>query len=470
MVDKAAAGGRHSRPQIQEENMAAVVPVTAEIAKRAAALAWQDLPDDLVERTKQCLLDWFAVTVAGAQEDLTNILVAEALEDGARGPATLVGRSETVLPSTAALINGAASHALDYDDVNFSMGGHPTVTVVPALLALGEQTKASGRLFIESFVAGYETSGRVGRLVSPSHYQKGFHVTGTVGSFAATAAAGRMLGLNDEQLAVAFGIAATQAAGLKSNFGTMCKPLHAGTASEHGLRAARLAARGFTARGDSLECDQGFASSQSDHLNAEAALGEPPSGWHLRNNLFKYHAACYLTHAPIECAKEIRLKNNFPPERVRKILLRIDSGADKVCNIPNPTTGLEAKFSLRQTVAMALTGVDTANLDSFNEAVTQEPRIKDLRDKMAIEFQPHWAHSLAEMAIQLDDGTTIEVTHDSGIPWPDLEKQRQAIETKFDSLVTPLLGAAGARRLHDAIERIDSLTDVGELVRASAKN
>ena len=450
--------------------MAAVVPVTAEIAKRAATLAWQDLPEDLVERTRQCLLDWFAVTIAGAQEELTDILVSEALEDGAKGPATLVGRSETVLPSTAALINGAASHALDYDDVNFSMGGHPTVTVVPALLALGEQMKASGRLFIESFVAGYETSGRVGRLVSPSHYQKGFHVTGTVGSFSATAAAGRMLGLSDQQLAVAFGIAATQAAGLKSNFGTMCKPLHAGTASEHGLRAARLAAKGFTARGDSLECDQGFASSQSDHLNAEAALGEPPSGWHLRNNLFKYHAACYLTHAPIECAKEIRLKNNFPPERVQKILLRIDSGADKVCNIPNPTTGLEAKFSLRQTVAMALTGVDTANLESYNEAVTQEPRIKELRDKMVIEFQPHWAHSLAEMAIQLDDGTTIEVTHDSGIPWANLEKQRRAIETKFDSLVTPLLGTAGARRLHDTIERIDSLTDVGELVRASAKN
>ena len=445
------------------------VPVTAEIAKRAAHLAWNDLPDDLVERTKQCLLDWFAVTIAGAQEELTDILVAEALEDGARGPATLVGRSECVLPSTAALINGAASHALDYDDVNFSMGGHPTVTVVPALLALGEQTKASGRLFIESFVAGYETSGRVGRLVAPSHYQKGFHVTGTVGSFSATAAAGRMLGLDDRQLAVAFGIAATQAAGLKSNFGTMCKPLHAGTASEHGLRAARLASRGFTARGDSLECDQGFASSQSDHLNAEAALGEPPQGWHLRNNLFKYHAACYLTHAPIECAKEIRLKSNFPPERVHKILLRIDSGSDKVCNIPNPTTGLEAKFSLRQTIAMALTGVDTTNLDSYNDAVTQDPRIQALRAKVDIDFKPNWAHSLAEMAIQLDDGTTLEATHDSGIPWPDVGKQRQAIEAKYESLVTPILGSAGARRLHDTIERIDSLTDVGELARASAK-
>src|SRR3954469_16381218 len=378
------------------------VAVTAEIAKKAAPLAWSDFPDDLVERTRQCLLDWFAVTVSGAQDELAEILVREAMEEGAIGSASLVGRSERTLPSAAALINGAASHALDYDDVNFAMGGHPTVTVVPALLALGEQMKASGRLFIESFIAGYETSGRVGRLVAPSHYLKGFHVTGTVGSFSATAAAGRMLGLSDAQLAVAFGIAATQAAGLKSNFGTMCKPLHAGTASEHGLRAARLAAKGFTARSDSLECDQGFAASQSDHLNVEAALGEPRAGWHLRNNLFKYHAACYLTHAPIECAKEIRLKSNFPPEQVKKILLRIDSGADKVCNIENPTSGLEAKFSLRQTVAMALTGVDTANLDSFNDAVTQDPRIRTLREKVDIDFKPNWAHSMAEMAIQLD--------------------------------------------------------------------
>lgn len=445
------------------------VAVTAEIARRAAALAWRDLPDDLVERTKQCLIDWFAVTVAGAQDELTDILVREAMEDGAKGPATLVGRNEKTLPSAAALINGAASHALDYDDVNFSMGGHPTVTVVPALLALGEQTRASGRLFVESFIAGYETSGRVGRLVAPSHYQRGFHVTGTVGSFAATAAAGRMLGLSDKQLAVAFGIAATQAAGLKSNFGTMCKPLHAGTASEHGLRAAKLAAKGFTARDDSLECDQGFASSQSDHFQADAALGEPPSGWYLRSNLFKYHAACYMTHAPIECAREIRLRSNFPPERVKKIMLRLDEGADKVCNIPNPTTGLEAKFSLRQTVAMALTGVDTANLESYTAAITREPRIKALRDKMVIEFKHDWAHSLAEMAIQLDDGTTLEASHDSGIPWVDVAKQRRALETKFDSLVTPVLGPAGARRLVDAIERIDVLDDVGELARVSAK-
>src|SRR5262249_41772278 len=237
----------------------AAIPVTAELARRAAAMAWRDLPEDLLERTKQCLLDWFAVTVAGAQEELTDILIREAMEDGAKGSASLVGRSEKTLPSSAALINGSASHALDYDDVNFAMHGHPTVTVVPALLALGEQRKASGRLFVESFVAGYETAGRIGLLVEPSHYAKGFHATAPAPSASppAPAAAGRMLALDDKQLAVAFGIAATQAAGLKSNFGTMCKPLHAGTASEHGLRAARLAAGGFTARADSLECDQG---------------------------------------------------------------------------------------------------------------------------------------------------------------------------------------------------------------------
>jgi len=446
-----------------------MVAVTAELAKRAATLAWRDFPDDLIERTKQCLLDWFAVTVAGAQEELTDILVREAIEDGAKGSASLVGRKEKVLPSSAALINGSASHALDYDDVNFAMHGHPTVTVVPALLALGEQKKASGRLFVESFVAGYETAGRIGLLVEPSHYAKGFHATATVGSFSATAAAGRMLGLDDNQLAVAFGIAATQAAGLKSNFGTMCKPLHAGTASEHGLRAARLAAGGFTARADSLECDQGFASSYGDHLNTDDALGEPPSGWHLRNNLFKYHAACYMTHAPIECAKEIRLKSNFPPERVKKIVLRLDVAADKVCNIPNPTSGLEAKFSLRQTVAMALTGVNTASLEAYSAASTQDPRMKVLRDKLDIDFQTKWPHALAEMAIELDDGTTLEASHDSGIPWSDVAKQRRAIETKFDGLVTPVLGAAGAKRLHDAIDRIDTLADVGDLARASAK-
>ena len=243
----------------------------------------------------------------------------------------------------------------------------------------------------------------------------------------------------------------------------MCKPLHAGTASEHGLRAARLAAKGFTARGDSLECDQGFASSQSDHLEIDAALGEPPQGWHLRNNLFKYHAACYLTHAPIECAKEIRLKSNFPPERVKKIVLQDRRRRRQGLQHPEPDDRAGGQ------VLAAPDRGHGADRRRYGErsiptttAITQEPRIKALRDKMAIDFKPNWAHSVAEMAIQLDDGTTLEATHDSGIPWADVAKQRQrARRPSSTAWSTPVLGAAGAKRLHDAIERIDSLCRCG---------
>jgi 2-methylcitrate dehydratase PrpD len=388
------------------------------------------------------------------------------------------------VPSTAALINGAASHALDYDDVNFAMGGHPTVTIVPALLALGEQIKASGQKLVESFVVGYETAGRVGLLVAPSHYQKGFHGTGTIGAFAAAAAAGHMLGLDASQIAVAFGIAGTQAAGLKSNFGTMCKPLHAGLAAAHGLGAARLAAAGFTARADILECDQGFAQTQSDQFNAEVALAPPASGWHLRNNLFKYHAACFLTHAPIEAARQIMrttMQTTRPsPDRIARLVLRIDAGADKICNIAVPTNGLEAKFSLRQTVAMAVLGVDTAALASYNEAITRDPRVVALRDKVTIDLVHNapspgqqevgnWSHSRVELAAHFDDGSVAHAAFDCGIPAQDLTAQRRALEAKYESLVVPVLGAAAARRLHDLIENLPSLSDVGELLHAAAR-
>jgi 2-methylcitrate dehydratase PrpD len=445
------------------------VAVTAEIARKAAHLAWTDFPDDLVERTKQCLLDWFAVTVAGAQDELTDILVREAMDDGARGSASLVGRTEKTLPSAAALINGAASHALDYDDVNFAMGGHPTVTVVPALLALGEQIKASGRLFVESFVAGYETSGRVGRLVAPSHYLKGFHVTGT-GRLVLRdrrgrpharphrpAARRRLRHRRDPGRRPQVELRNDVQAAARRH-GVRARPARRPPRRQGLHRARRLAGMRPGLR---LLAER----SSRDRIGPRrAAAGLAPAQQPLQ-------APCELLPDSFadRVRKEIRLKSNFPPERVRKITLRIEEGADKVCNIANPTSGLEAKFSLRQTVAMALTGVDTANVDSYSAEITQEPRIKALRDKMTIEFEPGWAKSVAEMAIQLDDGTTLSATHDSGVPWADVAKQRRALETKFDSLVAPVLGAAGARRLHDAIERIDTLADVGELARASTK-
>src|SRR6266481_1051071 len=336
--------------------------LTRVLASKAAALDYDDLPTPARELARQCVLDYFGVALAGTGDELVRLLLDEMAEAGAAPQASLIGY-ETRLPAlSAALVNGAAAHALDYDDVNMAMPGHPSVAILPGLLALAEVRRSSGREVITAFVAGYETGCRIGAALSPGHYNLGFHSTGTVGSFGAAAACARLLGLDSEATAVALGIAGTQAAGLKSQFGTMCKPFHAGKAAQNGLLAARLAQRGFSSRADIVECVQGFALTHGPDFAPEAALATPEGGFHLFANLFKYHAACYFTHAPIECARRLREEHRLTPEMIAGITVRIDASCDRVCNIPTPVNGLQSKFSLRQTVGMALAGVDTASL------------------------------------------------------------------------------------------------------------
>ena len=251
---------------------AAMPPLTALLAARARQLGADDTPDWARELARQCILDWFAVTIAGATEPLVDILVAEAEEQGGRTEAGLVGRRGGFNVGQAALINGAASHALDYDDVNLAVLGHPTVAVFPGLLALAAREGKSGRDTVTAFIAGYETACRIGLAMAPGHYGAGFHATSTVGCFGAAAACARLLELDQERTEYALGLAGTQAAGLKSMFGTMAKPFHAGNAANNGLRAALLARRGFTARPDVLECAQGFAATQTTTFNPAAAL------------------------------------------------------------------------------------------------------------------------------------------------------------------------------------------------------
>ena len=439
-------------------------PVTAELAQRASSIRYKDLPDQVRTLTRQCLLDWLAVTLAGSREALSGILADQALEDGGRPAASLIGRDAKISAQQAALVNGAASHALDYDDVNMAMGGHPTVPIVPALLAFAEDSGASGADFLAAFVAGYETECRIGALVLPDHYARGFHATGTIGSFGAAAACAHLLGLDAEKTATALGIAATQAAGLKSMFGTMCKPLHAGKAAQNGLLAAMLAARGFSSRADALECAQGFAATQSSDFHPERALANPPGGYHLRGNLFKYHAACYLTHAPIECARKLRREHAIETSAVREASLKVDAGASKVCHILAPKTGLEAKFSLRLTTAMALAGIDTARLDAYSEATAKNPALAALRDKVNVDFQPAWPHTQARIRLTLADGRVLEAAHDSGIPEQDLQEQGRRLEAKFLSLAEPVLGAR-THELATVVLSLDERANLRDLTR-----
>ncbi len=431
-----------------------------ELARLSRAVSYETIPEEIRALARQCLLDVIGVAIAGADDALVRILAAELAEQGGAAVAGVPGLGLRLPARSAALLHGTVGHALDYDDVNMSMPGHPSVAIFPAVLALAEERGSDGRAIIAAFTAGYELACRLGRALSPGHYDgMGFHATGTIGTFGAAAACAHLMGLDETQTVHALGIAATEAAGLKSLFGTMCKPLHAGRAAEAGLLAARLAARGFTARPDAIECKQGFAATHSPDFHPERALAEPEAGWHLRANLFKYHAACYLTHAPIETAKHLKTLHNVAVEDIAAIILRVDQTTDRICNILSPTTGLEAKFSHRLTTAMALAGVATDSLGSFSAETANDPALMALRDRVVIDFQQGWPHTKAELDVRLKDQTTLHAAHDSGIPAPDVAAQGRRLADKFLALTVPILGKTQARALMAAIEGLDGLAN-----------
>jgi 2-methylcitrate dehydratase PrpD len=442
--------------------------LTEFLAFRATNLRYEDIPEPARALTRQCVLDYLGVAISGADDPLVRMLLDEMTEAGGAPQASVIGHKTQLPALSAALVNGSAAHALDYDDVNMAMPGHPSVAILPGLIALAERRGASGRDLITAFVAGYETACRIGVALQPGHYDLGFHSTGTLGSFGAAAACARLLGLQTIATAAALGIAGTQAAGLKSQFGTMCKPFHAGKASQNGLLAARLAARGFTSRGDIIECVQGFAPTHGPDFAPEAARTTPEQGFHLFANLFKYHAACYLTHAPIECARRLREEHRLEPEDIARITLRLDASCERVCNIPAPVDGLQSKFSLRQTVAMALAGVDTASLGAYSVENALDPVLVGLRERVIFDWQDAWPQTVSELEVELADGRRVTARHDAGIPAANISEQGERLAAKFDSLVEPVLGIPRTRELRAMIFALDGLTDIGGLARLAA--
>jgi 2-methylcitrate dehydratase PrpD len=443
-------------------------PVTRWLAERASSIRFDDLPPSAVTVARQCILDWFAVTIPGAAEPAVQILCDELLSDGAEPVASLAGLPGRTSALNAALINGTASHALDFDDVNMAILGHPSVAILPGLLALAEATGASQEKVLAAFVAGYEVVCRTGALMSPGHYGHGFHATSTVGSVGAAAACSHLLGLDAETTATAYGIAATKASGLKSMFGTMCKPLHAGMAAQNGLLAARLAARGFTSRPDALECAQGLAATQSVDFNPDEAMKDAPLDHHIAANLFKYHASCYLTHGAIEAGKSLREKSAASSNAIQSIEIRVPPVTDRVCNIPRPETGLEAKFSLRLTVAMALAGRDTSGIATYTDALTQDPELVRLRDMATVEFVDGFPEARADVAITVAGGRRFAASHDAGVPDTDLDRQGRRLEEKFDALAEPLLGAS-ARALREAIAAIGGSDGIATIMNLAGR-
>ena len=437
------------------------LPVTAILADVCRAITFEALLPDVTTVAKQCVLDWLGVTIAGAAEPLSRILRDVAATDGGAAQATLIPDGARVTCSQAALVNGSAAHALDYDDVAVVMG-HPTVPILSALLALAEQRNASGRDFLAALVAGHEMEGRVAALVMPGHYSLGFHSTGTVGAFGSAAACCHLMGLGAGEWRNALGLAGAQAAGLKAMFGTMSKPLQAGKAAANGLFAATLAEKGFTSNPEVFETAQGFAATQAPVAHFEEAVA---GRGHLAilDTLFKYHAACYGTHATIEGVLRLRQEHGIDPADVDAITLLVPTGNLAMCNIHQPATGLEGKFSMRFTAAVALCEGE-AHEGIFTDARVADPRLVALRDRVSVEGSDSDPRATT-VVVRLNGGRELRQRVDLTVPEHDLDRQWDRLTDKFLGLAAPVLGPGPAKQLAGTVRALDSVASMREVVR-----
>lgn len=436
---------------------------TAGLTARMAAFAVApDLgfSDNALRIARLSALDWCACTLAGVEEPVSRITRALVADEGGRGEATVVGGG-TAPARAAALANGATSHALDYDDTHFDYVGHPSVAIFPAALAMAERLDASGADLLRAFLVGVETACRIGHILGTPHYQFGFHQTSTSGSFGAAAAAARLMGLSASKTAHALGIAATRASGLKSQFGTMGKPFHAGMAAANGIEAALLASHGFVSRPDGIECVQGFIEThQGEAADVAGSLEGLGRSWRFEAVQHKYHACCHGTHAGLEALHMLR-REGLEAAEIASVTLRINPRWLRVCNIPAPTTGLEAKFSYRLTTAMALTGLETGALSTFSDAACADAGLIALRDRVQVEADGAIPDTAAEVIVVRTSGETIIRAHDLDQPIA-AEVQNAKIEAK----VAALVGVGRARGLIACITGLDKISarDVGRIL------
>lgn len=406
------------------------------------ATARHDLHATLRQSVLFSLFDWSSVGLAGQDQPVARAARAMALDEDAAGQAGLFGGGRATARA-AALVNGAASHALDYDDTHFLHIGHPSVAIMPAAMAVAEARGLSWVELIDALVVGLELSCRIGDWLGRAHYEAGFHQTGTAGAFGATAAAGRLLGLDSIAMGHALCLTATRAAGLKSQFGTMGKPLNAGFAAEVGVTCALLALHGTTSNVEAIDGPQGFGPTHAGNARSEAwnGLGE---SWIFPAISYKFHACCHGLHAMLEAIRELR-ENGLDPENIDEIRIATHPRWLAVCNQPAPETGLGAKFSYRLTAAMGVRGVDTAALATFSDTMTRHPDLIALRDRVHVDPETELTDVQARVTVTTSDGTQ-EAFHDLAAA---LEPAQ--LENRLRAKSVSLIGRDSADALWDGL-------------------
>jgi 2-methylcitrate dehydratase PrpD len=432
------------------------------------------LPPEVVHHAKRAVIDWYASLLPGSRVPPATLLEQALAEELDRGRARLAsGRRATT--RAAALINGTAAHAVEFDDIWRDAVYHPGAPVIAAALAVGQASGAGGESFLRAVVVGYEISTRIGEAVMPSHYRY-WHTTGTVGGFGAAAAAATLLGLDRAGVMNALGTVGTFAAGLQQAFRSeaMSKPLHAGRAAEAGVLAALAASRGVTGVADILEGEVGFGAATSagaDWSKATRGLG---TDYRITRVTFKNHGCCGHTFAALDAVLELRRRHRLAAEDIARVrVATYQGGLDVVAN-PRPEGAYQAKFSLPYVVAHALV-YGSVRLEAFAPERLADPRVRALMDRIELAADPELSRAFprqraARVEIETVDGQRLSHFQPTRKGDPELPLTDAELEDKFLELASPVLGEAPARTLLAELWALDTRGDLepatGERIEA----
>ena len=440
--------------------------LTKQLGEFLSGFKYEDLSPAAIHEAKRAVLDWVGCALAGSQHPTPQILISTFKEMGSFAAATVLGQKQGLKLSLldAAVANGQMGHVLDFDDTH--LGGvilHTSTATIPALFALGEARKASGRAMILGMVAAFEAGIRTGQAM-PRHHHGGWHLTGTLGTVAASAGAAKLLGLDAQQTIYALGIGCTQAAGMQQNRGSDCKSLHAGKSAYHGVLASMLASKGFNSSAEILDGSLGFVRIYSSTQNLAAVTAELGKSWLITGNGYKPYACGVVLHPLIDAAIEASRQAKTSAADVTNLDIRVHPDVVRITGVDAPGSGLMSKFSANHAGAVAF--IDQAGgVAQFSNERAREPAVQALRQRVRI---------TATNDLRLDQAIATVTTRTGGVFEAKIEHATgtaanpisdKDLESKFLGNASPNLGAAKAAAVAQQIWALEQLADVGELVR-----
>lgn len=442
--------------------------ITQNLANNIVKFPLESIPREAIHEAKRSFLNWLGCAVGAHSHPSVSMLINVSRKLESSSQATIIGTSIKTDLGFAALINGMSSHIFDFDDTFLDTVLHPSAPVFPAILAWAEHKTLPGKLLLQCFIVGVEVEQQVAQAICPSHYDNGWHVTGTAGVFGAAAALGKMLCLDEEKMVNALGISSTQPTGFREMFGTMTKPFHPGKASYNGLLAVFLAHEGFTSSPQSLEAKRGFCTVLSQSPDFKRLGTEWGKEWHIMNNSYKPYACGIVIHPVIDAAIELNSKG-ISPDDVHSITLQVHPLVLELTGIKEPANQLQAKFSVYHCAAVALIDGKAGEWQFADEKVLDD-NVITLRRKVRVEINNQLDKDQAILNAILKNGDKYDVFIQHCLGSLNNPLSDKDIEKKFIDLTEPYLSHDKQSKIIGMVWHLEELSSVTEIINLCHKS